>query len=213
MRKYLLWDHDGVLVDTERWYFAATRDSLAQLGIQVDERTYLDLMADGRACWELAEQAGISQDCIVHARRDRDARYQQYLLTKHIEVEGVLDVLSALKPHYRMAIVTTSKRCDFDLIHHSRAVRSFFDFVLTVEDCTNSKPHPEPYLKALELFDARPQEALAIEDSARGLRAAIAAGLECIVIRNPFTASQDFSRAFGVLNSVRELPAALAAIV
>src|SRR4051794_34822249 len=112
MRKYLLWDHDGVLVDTERWYFAATRDSLAQLGIEVDERIYLDLMAEGRACWELAHQAGISEERIIEARRDRDTRYQQYLLTQQIEVDGVLDVLSRLKPQYRMAIVTTSKRCD-----------------------------------------------------------------------------------------------------
>jgi beta-phosphoglucomutase-like phosphatase (HAD superfamily) len=108
-----------------------------------------------------------------------------------------------------MAIVTTSKRSDFELIHRSRKIRDFFEFVLTVEDCARAKPDPDPYLRALTMFNAPPEDALVIEDSARGLAAALAAGLECVIIRNSFTAADDFSGASHVLSSIRDLPTVL----
>jgi HAD superfamily hydrolase (TIGR01509 family) len=207
--KFLLWDHDGVLVDTEPLYFAATQECVKLLGLEVDQPTYLDLMAVGRTCWELAREHGIAEHAILEARRERDRRYQHYLLTREIEIEGVIDVLNALQSRYRMAIVTTSKRADFELIHRSRAIRQFFEFVITVEDCAKAKPDPDPYLRALKRFDARPGDAVAIEDSSRGLAAAIAAGLRCIVVHNEFTSTQNFTGASRILASLRELPAAL----
>jgi HAD superfamily hydrolase (TIGR01509 family) len=210
MRKYLLWDHDGVLVDTEKWYFAATQDSLRRLGVELDQLTYLRLMADGRASWELARAHGINEDVIVAARRDRDVCYQRYLAEADIEIEGVLDVLSELGAAYRMAIVTTAKREDFALIHRSRKIASFFEFVINVEDCAHAKPHPDPYLRALSRFGAAAGEAFAIEDSSRGLKAAVAAGLDCIIIRNEFTAAQDFTGAWRIVDSIRDLRSVLA---
>ena len=69
----------------------------------------------------------------------------------------------------------------------------------------------DAYLAALDRFGAPQQEALALEDSARGLEAARRAGLDCLVIRSPFTASQDFGAAWRVVDSIREVPALLAA--
>ena len=209
MRKFLLWDHDGVLVDTERWYFAATKESLGRLDVQLDQPTYLRLMAKGHSCWDLAAQRGLSQSSISEARLERDRRYQELLLKEKIEIEGVIEVLAELAATYRMAIVTTSKRADFDLIHKSRTIRSFFEFVINIEDCSQAKPAPEPYLRALERFGAAPAEALAIEDSSRGLTSAVSAGLDCAIIKSDFTAAQDFTGAWCVLDSVRALPAAL----
>lgn len=206
MRKFLLWDHDGVLVDTERWYFAATRECLGKLGVQLDQATYLKFMAQGRSCWDLAVEYGLSESAVSDARRERDRRYQDLLLVEKIEIEGVMDVLAELSSQYRMAIVSTSKRAVFDVIHKSRRIRPFFEFVITIEDCSEAKPAPDPYLRALERFRAAPSEALAIEDSARGLSSAISAGLDCAIIRNDFTAAQDFARAWCVLRSIRELP-------
>jgi HAD superfamily hydrolase (TIGR01509 family) len=210
MRKFLLWDHDGVLVDTERWYFAATKECLGPLGVELDQSTYLRFMAQGRSCWDLAVERGLPESTIRDARRGRDRRYQELLLAEDIEIEGVVDVLAELGLRYRMAIVTTSKRADFQIIHESRRIRQFFEFVINVEDCTRAKPAPDPYLLALERFHATPAEALAIEDSSRGLSSAISAGLDCAIIQNDFTATQDFTGAWRVLASVRDLPSALA---
>jgi HAD superfamily hydrolase (TIGR01509 family) len=206
MEKFLLWDHDGVLVDTEPLYFAATRECIELLGLELDEPTYWGLMTRGRTSWELARARGISEDRIMQAREERDCRYRHYLLTREIEIDGVLDVLNALKDEYRMAIVTTSKRRDFELIHQSRRIRDYFEFVITVDDCAKAKPDPDPYLRALKMFGAAPEQAIAIEDSARGLTAAIAAGLKCIIIHNEFTAKHDFTGAHCILGSIRELP-------
>ena len=210
MRKFLLWDHDGVLVDTERWYFAATKECLEALGLGLDQPTYLRFMAQGRSCWDLAVERGVPESNVRDARRERDRLYQEFLLQEDIEIEGVGDVLAELVLQYRMAIISTSKRADFTLIHQSRRIRQFFEFVINVEDCSRAKPAPDPYLLGLERFDARPMEALAIEDSARGLSSAVSAGVDCAIIRNEFTATQDFRGAWRVLDSIRDLPRALA---
>jgi HAD superfamily hydrolase (TIGR01509 family) len=209
MRKFLLWDHDGVLVDTERLFFAATRDSLRELGIALEPATYLRFMAEGRSCWTLALEAGIAESAVARARSDRDRRYRESLVVEPIEIDGVREVLRALRPEFRMAIVTTSKRSDFAAIHRDRDLLEFFELVVTVVDCARPKPHPDPYLEALRRLGAEPAEALAIEDSSRGLRAATAAGLDCVVVRSALTEGQDFSGAWRVLGSVRELPGLL----
>ena len=209
MRKFLLWDHDGVLVDTERWFFVSTQECLCELGVELDQATYLQYMAAGRSCWDLALGHGQSEAVIAEKRRERDIRYEYYLATKDIEIDGVLETLRKLCHRYRMAIVSTSKRSDFELIHRSGVILPFFEFVINIEDCEQPKPDPDPYLKALKRFGASAGEAVAIEDSSRGLRSAMAADIDCVVIRNEFTSSQDFSGAWQILHSIRELPAAL----
>ncbi|HEY7091152.1 MAG TPA: HAD family hydrolase [Tepidisphaeraceae bacterium] len=209
MRKFLLWDHDGVLVDTERWYFAATQQCLAGLGVSLDQNTYLEFMAQGRSCWELARNAGLSDQVIAKAKGDRDTLYQKFLREQPIEIPGVLEVLSQLHRHYRMAVVTTARRADLEVIHRERDILGHFEFVLTCEDCTHHKPHPAPYLQALRRFEASAHEAIAIEDSSRGLQSAVSAGIDCVVVRNDFTASQDFSKAWAVVPSIARLPQVL----
>lgn len=206
---FLLWDHDGVLVDTDRWYFEATRVTLGGVGVDLSKEAYLEIMASGRSCWDLAQRAGASDAQIRELRRRRDAVYQGYLRAKPIEIPGVHDVLAALARRYRMAIVTTAKRADFELIHADRDLLRHFEFALTVEDYERCKPAPDPYLTALARFGIESMQAVALEDTPQGLHSALAAGIRCIVIRNPFTASQDFSGAFRTIDSVKNLPGVL----
>jgi HAD superfamily hydrolase (TIGR01509 family) len=146
----------------------------------------------------------------LEARAERDRQYQHFLSTKQLEIEGVVEVLRELRRAYRMAIVSTSRREDFALIHRSRHIRQFFEFVINIEDCEHAKPAPDSYATALRRFNAHPLEAIAIEDSSRGLASALAAGLQCIIIRNEFTAAQSFTGAWRILSSIWELPKALA---
>ena len=205
-RSYILWDHDGVLVDTERWYFVATRDVLEGAGIELSQETYLEYMTRGQSCWDLCRARGMSDEEVSRYRGLRNSIYQEHLRTQTIEVDGVTDVLSTLSSTFEMAVVTTARREDFELIHRSRDLLGFFRFVLTVEDYRRPKPHPDPYLAGLERLGARPDQTVAIEDSARGLRSTLEAGLDCIVVRSPFTASQDFSGAWRVVDSIRQVP-------
>jgi beta-phosphoglucomutase-like phosphatase (HAD superfamily) len=122
----------------------------------------------------------------------------------------VRGVLAALAGQYRMAIVTTARRADFELIHADRDLLRHFEFALTVEDYERCKPAPDPYMAALARFRIDSTQALALEDTQQGLRSARAASVRCIVIRNSFTASQDFAGAFRMINSVNDLPGVLA---
>ncbi len=121
MKRYILWDNDGVLVDTEQWYFKATQRALGELGVHLDEATYQQRMVRGASSWELAEQAGIDPKRIDAARHHRDAYYQAYLVQESIEIPGVERVLATLarEGNLKMAIVTTSTRAHFDVIHRN----------------------------------------------------------------------------------------------
>jgi HAD superfamily hydrolase (TIGR01509 family) len=206
VKRYILWDNDGVLVDTEFWYFESTRRALAELGITLEKDTYLQRMAQGHSSWGLAAAAGIDAERIATQRRQRDAWYEEYLLRETIEIPGIEQMLEKLSKSHKMAIVTTSTRAHFELIHRNRSLTQYMDFVLTREDYVLSKPNPEPYMLALRKFGASPADCLVVEDSQRGLQAAIAAGIDCAVVYNEFTAGHDFSGARHRLNSIDELP-------
>jgi HAD superfamily hydrolase (TIGR01509 family) len=205
VKKYILFDHDGVLVDTELWYYRAGARALADVGFTMDEDQYLRDMNQGLATWAQARAAGIDEETISRQREVRNEYYQEYLRTERIEIDGVVETLAELARYARMAIVTTARRVDFDLIHEGRHVRSFMDFVLTREDYRLAKPHPEPYLTGLKRFGATRQEILVVEDSSRGLSSAVAAGIDCAIVHNDFTQSQDFSQASHRIDTLSEL--------
>jgi HAD superfamily hydrolase (TIGR01509 family) len=205
VKRYLLFDHDGVLVDTEFWYFQAGARALAEIGVVLDEEQYLSDMGQGLGTWAQAKAAGVDEQTIGRLRAVRDAYYQEYLRTEPIEIEGVVDTLAELSEFVRMAIVTTAKRADFDIIHEKRQITRFMDFVLAREDYTLAKPHPEPYLTGLARLGASREETLVVEDSARGLRSAVAAGVDCAVVHNEFTKGQDFSGARYRIRTLAEL--------
>lgn len=205
MKKYILFDHDGVLVDTELWYFKAGERALAEIGVTLDQERYLRDMSHGLGTWVQARAAGIDERVITRQREARDVYYQEYLRTEAIEIDGVLEALAELSRYVRMAIVTTAKRADFELIHEHRQIRSFMKFVLVREDYERSKPHPEPYLTGLERLGAAKDETLVVEDSSRGLSSAVAAGIDCAVVRNEFTRDQDLSWATYRIDTLAEL--------
>jgi HAD superfamily hydrolase (TIGR01509 family) len=206
MKSYLLWDHDGVLVETEPWYFEATRQCIRELGVELDHARYLKDMAGGHSAWHQASELGASREQIESCKNRRNQLYQRFLLEKDIEIAGVEAVLAQLAVNYAMAIVTTAKRSDFELIHAQRNIVEHMEFVLTNGDYPRAKPAPDPYLAALTRFSATPEQALVIEDSERGLRAAIAAGIDCVVVANEFVTGQNFSEATHFIDSLADLP-------
>ncbi|QOP42258.1 HAD family hydrolase [Sulfurimonas marina] len=206
MKKYILFDNDGVLIETEMWYFEASKRALKEFfDLELTFERYMEIMAKGQRAWVIAEEIGISEDEIVKAREKRDEYYQEHIKTKEIAIEGVLDTLKELSKNYRMGIVTTSRRVDFELAHSGRGITEFMDFVLCVEDYPRAKPHPDPYLKGMELFGATKEECIIVEDSKRGLSSAVNASIECVIVHNEFTRTHDFSDASYKINKFSEL--------
>lgn len=205
MKRFILFDNDGVLVETEPWYFRANVEILKSMGIVLEEARYREIMINGQSAFLLAEEAGFDPERVEAARARRNELYQHYLRTEEIAIEGVHEVLAALQERYRMGIVTSARREDFELIHHGRGIVDTMEFVLCSGEYARAKPHPDPYLKGLELFGGEKRDAVVVEDSQRGLRSAVSAGIECVIVDNPFTAAHDFSDATHRIKTLQEL--------
>jgi HAD superfamily hydrolase (TIGR01509 family) len=206
MKKYILFDNDGVLVHTEPLYFKANIQALKEFfDVELEFEEYMKIMSEGTTVWQKALNKGFSFTEVEIARNKRNEYYQNFLKTENILIDGVKDVLKELSKDYKMGIVTTSRRVDFEIIHKNLGIVDFMDFVLCEEDYNYAKPHPEPYLKGLELFKAKKSEAIVVEDSTRGLTAAHKAGIECVIVKNEFTLTQDFSKASYFIETLKEL--------
>lgn len=211
MKKYILFDNDGVLVETEPLYYKASKRALKEFfDVDVSFEQYMKLMTDGKGVWVTAPNATKKQ--IDIARDQRDVYYQEYLKTENLAIDNIHKVLEKLSKHYKMGIVTTSRREDFEIIHKNRGITDFMEFVLCVEDYKKAKPHPEPYLKGLELFNAKKDEVVVVEDSERGLISAFSANIDCIIVHNEFTKTQDFSKAQHYIKSLEELHSLLSTL-
>jgi len=210
MIEAILWDNDGVLVDTEEMFFAATRDALARAGIELTREQYIEYsLTNGRSAFHRLEDQGWSAERVLALRAERDLAYAALLGSGRSPMNGVIETLERLKGRARMAVVTTSLRRHFDIAHQGSGLRPYFELILAREDYDQSKPHPEPYLTAMRRLDVPPERCVVIEDSARGLQAALAAGLRCIVVPNHFTRGSSFEGALAVLPDIRGVPALL----
>jgi HAD superfamily hydrolase (TIGR01509 family) len=210
MPQAIFWDNDGVLVDTEHLYFEATQRVLASVDIPLTEDDYRELfLQQGRGAWHLAEARGLSAPEVQALKRQRNALYAELIATGPRVLPGVLEVVSALHGRYRMGIVTSSRRDHFEIIHRDTGLLEYVDFVITADDCPRTKPCPDPYLSAIDASGCDRGACLAVEDSARGLEAATAAGLRCVIVPSRLTCSQAFDGALRRLDSVRELPSFL----
>jgi HAD superfamily hydrolase (TIGR01509 family) len=203
----ILWDNDGVLVNTEGLYFEACRQALAEASVELTLDQFKEIsLRQGESTFTLAIERGVDQETVGQLRQKRDNIYTDLLQTTPCLIDGVEDVLSALHGRVRMGVVTSSQRKHFESAHRNTRVIEYMDFVLTYEDYTNTKPDPEPYLKAVERHDLCPDQCIVIEDSERGLAAAVAAGLRCIVVLSQWTKDGDFSRATAVVDHISKIP-------
>jgi HAD superfamily hydrolase (TIGR01509 family) len=205
--KALLWDNDGVLVDTEELYFRATRDVLSEVGIDLSRDLFIHIsLEQGRSSFDLAAEQGVSQEAINRLRDDRNKRYSELLRNKVHVLDGVEDTLRQLQGKILMGVVTNSRREHFDIMHNVTGLLGYFNFVLTCEDYKKSKPDPEPFLTAIKRTGLKREHCIIVEDSERGLNAAKAAGIRCIVVPHNLTRGSDFSGAYRVLGSIRQIP-------
>ena len=204
----LLWDNDGVLVDTEPLYFRATQEILAGAGVELDEAQYIEVsLRRGESLFKLAEQYGTAPEDVEKLRDARNARYAEMVASDVTVLDGVVECLQALHGRLPMAIVTSSLRKAFDSIHQDIGLMQYFEFALTTGDYKHHKPHPEPFLRAAERLGVAPEQCVVVEDSERGLESAMRAGMRCLVIPNRLTRGFAFEGAHAVLDSARDVVA------
>ena len=208
----IFFDNDGVLVDTEPLFLRATRELFTEQGIVFEDDDYREIcLRQGRSMLDLAVARGVTAGEIDRLREQRNARYMELIDAGVPIFDGVADTLSHLHGELPLAIVTSSYRAHFERMHQQTGFLRFFDFFLAHGDYPRHKPHPDPYLAAAERLGVAPRRCLVIEDTVRGLRAAVAAGMTCVAVPTALSADGDFSAATEVLERLADLPSWLAA--
>jgi len=210
----VFWDNDGVLVDTERWYFQASREALANAGITLSDNDFAELsLRRGESVFLLAERVGMSTARIEALREFRNRRYAELLqAAPELLLPGAAAAVARVRRQVAiMGIVSNSLPEHFALIHARTGLLDSFDFHLVHGDYPQAKPHPAPYLAALALARVAPQAAIAVEDSERGMRSALAAGLRCLVVPHELSRRHDFSGATAVCRDLVEVAERLTA--
>jgi HAD superfamily hydrolase (TIGR01509 family) len=204
--KAIFWDNDGVLVDTEKLYFEANRLTYLKRDVDLTEEIYIEyLLKKALGAWHLLREKGCSEKEINLIREERNKLYSE-LLKEHAEpIDGVENVLKKFHGKIIMGVVTSSRKDHFESIHGRTGFKKYFDFILTSDDFEKVKPDPEPYLKALEISRMKKEDCIVVEDSERGLKAAVAAGIKCYIIPTHLTKNSNFTRAEKVLKNITEV--------
>lgn len=207
----VIFDVDGTLADTERdGHRLAFNDAFAEHGLDVE----WGVAEYGRLLAITGGRRRIASDLRARGLGDREAdelaarvhRTKTELFRDRVERgtidarPGLSDLLADLRAAgVRLAVATTGRRSWVEPLLDRLLSGYPVEVVLTGDDVAELKPDPEVYLRALDALRLPAAEALAVEDSAIGLRAATAAGLATVVVTNGYTAEQDFATAAAVL--------------
>ena len=204
--KAIIWNNDGVLVDTEKLYFLATQEVLASVGVQLTEAMYFQLfIVEAREAWHLAEKRGLSAAQVASLRGCRDETYRKLIKQECRPLPGVGETLRTLHSYFRMAVVTRCLSDEFATVHKCTGLLPLFEFVVTREGYDKCTPDPEPYLCAVERFGLGGEKCLVIEDSERGVRAAKAAGLACWAVPQSLSRHGSLAGADAVFGNISEV--------
>lgn len=204
--KAIFWDNDGVLVDTEKFYFEANRFVFSKHGVEITEEIYVEnYLKNAIGAWHMLNAKGYPEEMIASIRKERNEYFAKLLEEQSEVIAGAEEVLKTLCGKVMMGIVTSSRKDHFEMIHKKTGFKKYFDFILTADELEKLKPNPDPYLKALQRSGFKKEECIIVEDSERGLKAAIAAGIKCYVIPTHLTKNSDFTGAEKILNNISEI--------
>ena len=207
----LLFDFDGLIVDTETPSMASWQELYREHGHELPVEQWITLVGTIGAPFDpyahLEELAGpLDRAAVLERRRDHELS-----LTDVEELRpGVLDYLEeAEQLGLKRAIVSSSTREWIDR-HLRRLERAeHFDAIVAADhDVARAKPAPTLYLEALNVLGLAAGEAIAFEDSPNGIKAAKAAGIFCVAVPNSVTAALGLDQADLVLDSLADLPLA-----
>ena len=183
----ILFDFDGVLLDSEPIHFECWMEALNPLGIHADWSTY------SKYCIGIPDRDAVEYLCRTNATPvNPDAAWQRYgrktelfrarMLAAPPFSEATIDFIKSLVA-YKLAIVTASARCEIEPLLERGGIRECFGAVVCREDVARNKPAPDAYLLAAQLLGVT--SALVVEDSDAGVASGRAAGFDVLRVPNP----------------------------
>lgn len=200
----VVFDMDGLLLDSEEAWHDAERDLLANHGAELTE---VDRLASvGRSVDEViiwyAERIGWGPERVPELR-DELIRLVRERYAEIALMPGALELIGQLRGRARLGLASNTDRSLVDHALASTGLGEAFGVIVTAEDVERPKPAPDLYLFACECLGVRPDEAVALEDSQAGVAAAKAAGMWCVAV--PQIDGIDVSAADRIVNSLERL--------
>ena len=206
--KAVIFDLDGVLIDSEPLHAMADSQLLKESGVVAPEN-YFDRFVGwtSKPMWE-----EIKKDYHITLSAEELMELQLPLKLKLLKesdyepVSGIIELLVRLKKmDIPMAIASSSPRQFIEAVIEKIEIKQFFTLWLSGEEIAHSKPEPDIFLKVAELLDINPHGCIVIEDSTSGIIAANRAGMRCIGYKNLNSGNQDLSGADLIVNKIEEI--------
>jgi len=206
--KALIFDFDGLIVDTEVPIFRAWQRIYREHGQELPLDRWLTIIGTATGPFDpvidLAKKTGTKLN--EPELKALEVLYYQEATALQQLLPGVIEYLVAARQLGLKTAVASSSTRKWVMDHLNRlGIGGHFDTIVCREDVKRTKPDPDLYLTALERLGARPDEAIAFEDSPAGILAAKRAGIRCVAVPNPMTTSLDLSEADLVIGSFEEV--------
>jgi HAD superfamily hydrolase (TIGR01509 family) len=206
MIKAILFDMDGVLVDSEPLHFESHKRALHFSGLDLILEDYVKYGVSTRSEYfydKLQKKYNIE----INAERTHAKKQEIYieLLTQLRVIEGVPKKLDELSSKYQLYVTSSTRRDFIDKVLLQVQLRSHFSGVFSAHDSKRGKPFPDIYSDALRTIGLASYECIAVEDSQNGIEAAVGAGIRCVAIPNIYTKNQDLSKATVIISSINDL--------
>ena len=178
----VIFDMDGVLIDSEPVHYKAWKETLESVGIPF-ERELSDLfigVPDFKVAQYVAEQYRLSAE--EKQLLERKKKIYREMMEKSVKgFPGVVEGLRSLDS-FSLGLATSSCRQEAVMLLDALGIREFFGAIVTSDDVKRPKPMPDTYLHATSLLGIPPEECIAIEDSTHGIRSAASAGLFVLAV-------------------------------
>lgn len=208
MIRAVIFDMDGVLVDSERFICEAAIRMFAEHGIAVQPADFLPFVGAGenRYLGGVAEQYGFPMDL----ERDKTRTYHLYEEIVHGRLEplaGVREFISTARAKgLRLAVASSADRVKVNInLREIGLPETTFDTVVSGLDVVHKKPHPEIFLTAAERLTVPSDQCLVVEDAINGVAAAKAAGMRCLGLTTSFSA-EELAEADWIVPTLAEAP-------
>jgi len=194
--KALIFDMDGLMVDSERLYQEAQRDIAARFGKRVKDETLGRMM--GRKPIEslviFVEEHGIP------ATAEEVFRMRNEIMRGKIErdlkpMPGLDHILGTFFGKLKLSVATGAQQEFLDLVVDNLGIRGLFDVLQSSDGVALGKPDPEIYIAACRNLSLEPRDCVVLEDAANGVLAGKRAGCYVIAVPSEYTHKQDFARA------------------
>lgn len=208
MIKAVIFDMDGVIIDSEPLYMEADRMVMRDYGKTISDVELFDYIGvPNPVIWKkVREKHGL--DASVQELMDKQSYYRDHLLGdgEFEPVAGIINLLEELRSKgLKIGLASSSAKKTIERVLNSLGIAEYFEAVISGEDVKNSKPAPDIFLKTAETLNIEPSKCVVIEDSAHGVNAAKRAGMYCIGFYNPNSGRQDLSPADVIVNSIEEI--------